>query len=105
MSFSYARKLSILVIVMLVVSNCFSFTFNITSVRGDDAVRIMPLGNSITVGMPLAETMVGYRQKLYLDLIGSGFNVDFVGSQSNGTLAVPAFDTDYEGYGGWSIEQ
>jgi lysophospholipase L1-like esterase len=64
-------------------------------------LKIMPLGDSITVGKNSAITdpdyMVGYRQKLYLDLINQGYNVNFAGSQINGQLAVPAFDTDHEG--------
>jgi len=57
-----------------------------------ESVKIMPLGDSITAGFP---GTVGYREKLYLDLINSGFNVDFVGSQSSGS----GFDADHEGYG------
>jgi lysophospholipase L1-like esterase len=52
----------------------------------------MPLGDSITAGTP---GIVGYREKLYRDLINSGFKVDFVGSQSSGS----GFDANHEGYG------
>ena len=58
----------------------------------DEEIRIMPLGDSITAGTP---GTVGYREKLYQDLINSGFKVDFVGSQSAGE----GFDADHEGYG------
>lgn len=58
----------------------------------DEEVKIMPLGDSITEGTP---GTVGYRKKLYWDLINSGFKVDFVGSQSTGS----GFDCDHEGYG------
>lgn len=57
-----------------------------------ESVKIMPLGDSTTTGSPGS---VGYRKKLYLDLINSGFNVDFVGSQSAGS----GFDADHEGHG------
>jgi len=65
--------------------------------------RIMPLGNSITVGTCCGkppEEMVAYRQKLYLDLIDEGYDVDFVGGEQAGGIAVPAFDIDHEGHGG-----
>jgi lysophospholipase L1-like esterase len=66
-------------------------------------VKVMPLGDSITRGKNNTITdpnyMVGYRQKLYLDLVNQGYNVNFVGSQSNGQLAMPAFDTHHEGHG------
>ena len=55
----------------------------------------MPLGDSITLGYPGLD---GYRNDLYLDLNNSGFSVDFVGSQSNGT----GFDNDHEGHMGYS---
>ncbi len=69
------------------------------------SVRIMPLGDSITLGwspiIPSSSYMVGYRQKLNLDLKAAGYNVDFVGSLQAGALAIPAFDIDHEGHGGW----
>ncbi|TFH24084.1 hypothetical protein E4G67_02395, partial [Candidatus Bathyarchaeota archaeon] len=55
---------------------------------------IMPLGDSITVGYPGVD---GYRKDLYLNLINSGSNVDFVGSQHSGT----GLDDDHEGHNGW----
>jgi lysophospholipase L1-like esterase len=62
-------------------------------------VRIMPLGDSITTGVPgPAGQEVGYRQKLYLDLDGLSPNrINFVGSQSNG---LTGHDQDHEGHGG-----
>ena len=69
-------------------------------------VKIMPLGDSITEGYNGLITddnyMASYRQKLYLDLIGSGYNVNFVGSLQSGNLLTPAFDTDHEGHAGYS---
>lgn len=63
-------------------------------------VRIMPLGDSITVGSGDPNN-VGYRRKLFQDLeplIGTG-RVDFVGGVISG---MPAdFDRDHEGHGGW----
>jgi len=45
--------------------------------------------------------MTSYRQKLYGDLIGAGYNVDFVGSLQSGGSVVPLFDLDHEGHSGY----
>ena len=75
-------------------------------------IRIMPLGDSITLGtnsnlpLPTYEGYrVGYRQELFQSLVDAGYPIDFVGSQSEGDLALPAFDTDHEGHGGYSANQ
>ncbi|MEZ4526350.1 MAG: PKD domain-containing protein [Desulfobacterales bacterium] len=63
-------------------------------------VRIMPLGDSITAGFsPGLEPgfQVGYRQKLYQDLLASGYDADFAGSQTYGS-SVPDFDWNSEGW-------
>ncbi|MBI4687480.1 MAG: hypothetical protein HY756_06840, partial [Nitrospirae bacterium] len=70
-------------------------------------VRVMPVGDSITEGLNSTLTdrsfyMVSYRQKLYLDLSGAGYNVNFVGSLQSGSLATPSFDIDHEGHSGYS---
>ncbi len=49
-------------------------------------VRIMPLGDSITKGTDGSVEDVGYRRPLYLSLTGAEYNVEFVGSQSDGFL-------------------
>jgi lysophospholipase L1-like esterase len=67
----------------------FEAKFFIPSIK---SIKIMPLGDSTTSGSPGS---LGYRKKLYLDLINSGFNVDFVGTQSSGS----GFDADHEGHG------
>jgi hypothetical protein len=73
-------------------------------------IRIMPLGDSITEGdggisMDDDSLIVGYRQKLYLDLLDAGYSdLNFVGSLSSGYSLPPAFDTDHEGHGGWCAE-
>ena len=75
-------------------------------------IRIMPLGDSITAGVAVVNgqeledgLMVGYRQTLWFYLVSLGYDVDFVGSQTYGQLAEPAFDTDNEGHPGWSDSQ
>jgi hypothetical protein len=77
------------------------------SVAYADPIRIMPLGDSITTGSASGVTegyWVSYRQKLYLDLVNGGYNIDFVGSLSSGMLAQPAFDIHHEGHGGWCAD-
>lgn len=63
--------------------------------------RIQPLGDSITFGSGAAG---GYRNRLYQLLTASGYNVDFVGTQtSNGVATLP--DSDHEGHSGYRIDQ
>lgn len=95
------------------------FTFHVTDSGGlsssmattwilnNGKVRIMPLGDSITLGLtqgntnqPPAGSRVGYRKKLFGDLTAAGFPVDFVGSLSNGASA-GLTDPDHEGHDGW----
>ena len=71
---------------------------------GQGTLRIMPLGNSLTVGetgdpnLPPADQLIGYRYGLKYLLQQGGYNVDFVGSQSAGS----AFFSDHQhaGIGG-----
>ena len=63
--------------------------------------RIMPLGDSITNGFPVAG---GYRNRLHQLLTAAGYNVDFIGTQTdNGAGTLP--DPDHEGHSGWRIGQ
>ena len=65
--------------------------------------EIMPLGDSITLGYPGG---AGYRQKLYADLVSSGFSLNIVGSLDDGASEFPpVFDTDHEGHDGWTDTQ
>ncbi|GGN53054.1 hypothetical protein GCM10010112_01530 [Actinoplanes lobatus] len=63
-------------------------------------LRIMPLGDSITVGVG-SPGRNGYRIDLQRRLRDAGLAVDFVGSHRDGT----AGDGDHEGVGGWTIDQ
>lgn len=69
------------------------------------ALRIMPLGDSIT------EAEVGhnsYRRDLWMSLAGAGCQINFVGSHAgvNGGSAPNAdFDQDNEGHWGWRADQ
>ena len=75
------RKLLSLTIVFVVLFSGF-FVLKVHALPISGKVRIMPLGDSITVGYP---ELNGYRTPLYQDLIDHNFNVNFVGSQNNGT--------------------
>jgi lysophospholipase L1-like esterase len=72
-------------------------------------IRIMPVGDSITYGYTdgslTNDITVGYRQKLYLDLLKLGYNVNFVGNLMSGQSVSPAFDYDHEGHPGWRDEE
>jgi Ca2+-binding RTX toxin-like protein len=63
--------------------------------------RVMPLGDSITYGAPLASTSGGYRGPLWNHLTASNLPIDFVGSAANGKFE----DIDHEGHGGWTINE
>jgi lysophospholipase L1-like esterase len=71
----------------------------------DDAIRIMPLGDSITQG---TAEHGSYRRALWLRLRESGLEVDFIGSLDtyHGLRRGPRdFDTDHEGHWGWTTGQ
>jgi lysophospholipase L1-like esterase len=61
------------------------------------ALRIMPIGDSITRG-PI-ETPHSYRVELAARLAAAGMAADFVGSQHSGTGP----DVDHEGHSHWTI--
>ena len=64
------------------------------------AIRIMPLGDSITYGSPVAG---GYRLPLYIALTNAGYNVDYVGSQNGNSATGLGAEVNHEGHGGWKI--
>jgi lysophospholipase L1-like esterase len=63
-------------------------------------IRVLPLGDSLTWGKGSTDHL-GYRAHLHRALTAAGLDVDFVGTQHNGTGA----DTDHEGHPGWRINQ
>ena len=69
----------------------------------DTPVRIMPLGDSITVGSASgvddADKMISYRKDLWDLLVTSRYDVAFVGSQENGWF-YDGFDPYHEGHSG-----
>ena len=69
------------------------------------AIKIMPLGDSITEGAGDDTNQVGYRSKLFDLLQRAGYNFDFVGTQHSGTSysANPDFNANHEGHGGMEV--
>ena len=66
-------------------------------------VRIMPLGDSITQGYTES-----YRRPLWLALRKAGWDVDFVGSMSQGYaggVESNDYDSDHEGHWGWFADE
>lgn len=87
--------------------NAFSLT------NSKKPLRIMPLGDSNTRGKePNVPTgkRAGYRDDLWALFQDRGFNVDFVGSLSEGPSTVKGvkktytFDDDHQGHGGYAIK-
>jgi len=71
--------------------------------------RIMPLGDSITVGSSSGadpddnDHYVSYRAALWDMLVAAEYDVDFVGSQQSGGAIL--VDPDHEGYAAWTADQ
>ncbi len=63
-------------------------------------IRIMPLGDSITLGSS-STFLNGYRRPLDRYLHGAGVQFDFVGSLQDGE---DDFDRDHEGHSGWHAD-
>jgi hypothetical protein len=90
----------------------FLFFFGVVAAPEVSAtIRIMPLGDSITVGnasgvVPdTAAYWVSYRKYLWESLTAAGYDVDFVGYQSHGYAFYPPFDSNHAGYGGIRDDQ
>ncbi len=69
------------------------------------AIKIMPLGDSITQANAAQES---FRRPLWHLIHADGFQVDFVGStrtQYGGPNPQPDFDLDHEGHGGWTADR
>ncbi|GAA2579470.1 hypothetical protein GCM10010435_65750 [Winogradskya consettensis] len=65
-----------------------------------EATRVMPLGDSITRGTG-SPTRSSYRMDLADRLIKGGMEINYVGSQSDGTGS----NISHEGHGGWTIDE
>jgi len=70
-------------------------------------IKIMPLGDSITRGYSSGETdpdyMVSYRKALWDRLAAQSYEMDFVGSENDGSAVFGDVDlADHEGHAGWT---
>ena len=66
-------------------------------------VEVMPLGDSITVGVLVSSNDTGYRRELWLSQAAAGHTLNFVGSGSTG---VPGdFDKRHEGHAGMRADE
>ena len=66
-------------------------------------VEVMPLGDSITVGVLGSSNDTGYRRELWLSQAAAGHTLNFVGSGSTG---VPGdFDKHHEGHAGMRADE
>ena len=67
-------------------------------------LRIMPLGDSITHGSQSVRGN-GYRAPLYVALTNLGYNVDYVGTETDNYGKTDPFlaDSDHEGHSSWKI--
>ena len=81
-------------------------------ISSTDTIKIMPLGDSITLGA-YDSSGVGYRETLFNLLTEAGYNFKFIGSQESGLENDPPNQGDprynfyingrhHEGHGGWS---
>jgi len=70
-------------------------------------IRILPLGDSLTLGYGSGQegagSEPGYRMHLRELLVDAGISVDFVGTQANGPAALA--DNEHEGYNGYAVAQ
>ncbi|WP_415407786.1 LamG-like jellyroll fold domain-containing protein [Sulfurovum sp. CS9] len=98
MKISMFKKLVKVLVIPLFVS---------VAAYGAQAVKIMPLGDSITYGnnyynAPDPATQVAYRKHLWEDLSTAGYTIDFIGWQEGGTDFNPPFDSDHQGHPGYT---
>ena len=72
----------------------------------NSAIKIMPLGDSITSGessgVQDSAFWVSYRAILHSSLVSEGYDTDFVGSLTSGNAVFA--DAQHEGHGGWVVD-
>ena len=106
----YRRCALILLLIGLITwtpwSRAWAFTAptqNSSAFTCDSAIRVMPLGDSITRGSGTSDS-TGYRLPLFVNLGGAGYKTNFVGAERDGGAAPLTFDTDHNGYSGRTAE-
>ncbi|MBT3193948.1 MAG: hypothetical protein HN341_15495 [Verrucomicrobia bacterium] len=85
------RKLTLLAALLVTGISCISGL-------SQSAIRVMPLGDSITYG---SGAPGGYRYPLYTALTNAGYNIDYVGTQTGNSVAGLGAEINHEGHGGW----
>ena len=81
----------------------------ITASPVNAAIKIMPLGDSITMGRNSGvipddnDYYISYRAKLWDLLDAAGYDVDFVGSLDSGSAVFA--DSQHDGHGGWRDDE
>ena len=83
----------------MIAACCAAYTV-LGAAADNPVLRIMPLGDSITHGSQSVRGN-GYRAPLYVALTNLGYNVDYVGTQTDN---YSKDDSDHEGHSGWKIE-
>ena len=100
-------------LLLLALGTIITVDFAPAAAQGD-AVRILPLGNSITQGEGRARPIYpatprdSYRRPLWQKLAAESCAVDFVGSSTTnfqGPAPNPDFDLDHEGHWGWRVDE
>ena len=85
---------------------------NLATGQWAQALKIMPLGDSITYGWRQIDTNYGYlqdnlangyRQPLWAEFTDRDMLINYVGSQSSGTGTLP--DHDHAGFPGWKADE
>ncbi|WP_314229814.1 phage head spike fiber domain-containing protein [Roseomonas mucosa] len=85
---------------------------NLATGQWAQALKIMPLGDSITYGWRQIDTNYGYlqdnlangyRQPLWAEFTDRDMLINYVGTQSSGTGSLP--DHDHAGFPGWKAEE
>jgi lysophospholipase L1-like esterase len=92
----------VLAFLLCACSNHTASGVNVRPTVSAKAIRIMPLGDSITVGIG-SSSSAGYRLRLWQDGEAAHWQFTFVGSQSSGPVSLP--DRQHEGHPGWRINQ
>lgn len=82
---------------------------NVATYKVVHTPRVMPLGDSITQGKtnstdPPENQRVGYRKPLRDSLFSAGYEIDFVGTLSNGTGA-GLTDPEHDGHGACTADE
>jgi len=97
------------IVIILAISFCINDSANASFLIKGQNVKVMPLGDSITLGK--GSPVGGYRKVLYEWLISNGYAITYVGKQNiyfNPKYPTPCSDGSipyHEGYGSFRTDQ